>query len=97
MASATDTPIFVLLSIILLLMGFLLPLVDIAVNGSGTSNNIQEGNNDTGFLTGVISFIGFMAQALFWYYPALPFYIGIIKLVITYTWWYLLIRLIRGI
>jgi len=94
-----DTPIFITLSILMILLGVLLPIVQQAIDGGSVpQNNVNAlQGNDTNFITGVITFLGFVGSVFFWYFPTLPFIIGLIKIIITIAWWYMLVRLIRGV
>jgi hypothetical protein len=93
MGSDINTGIFICLTILMVVLGFVMPLVCEVVGDTGHSNNVNNIDNNKGGM-GLLDFVTLMLTALFWYWGALPVYIGLIKIIITIAWWFCLVRII---
>ena len=91
-----DAEIFSVLTVILFILGSMMPVVHSFATGEGSDNQVEntEGMIVDANVIGWRNTFDSLAKAFFWYYGELPFLLNMIKIIMNIIWLYLLIRIL---
>ena len=96
MNSVSESYLFVGMTILLLLLGSVMPFVNDFATGSYVENSIESLADVEEDGVDYLDFVGSMLKAFFWVYGDIGFWGNVVKVAMNFIWLYLLVRLIRG-
>lgn len=89
-----EAELFAILTVILVLLGLVMPYTNAWANDSSNSVNQFEDLQEESL--SYTDFVGSLLRAFFWYYGELGAIANMIKVIINIMWGYCLFRLLRG-